>query len=84
MHEEGVPHARREFLHQVSVGRVLANAWRRDLPSASVPVRTPGHTGGHCAYHRPDLGVLVSGDSLVTAHPTSRIHGPQLLPDIPQ
>jgi glyoxylase-like metal-dependent hydrolase (beta-lactamase superfamily II) len=112
MHAEEVPHARREFLHQVSVGRVLANAWRPgvlpwavhairaggttdvpvaepqpfpapgalDLPGAPVPVHTPGHTLGHCAYHLPGLGVLVSGDALVTAHPTSRITGPQLLP----
>ncbi|MCM3298380.1 MBL fold metallo-hydrolase [Streptomyces pseudogriseolus] len=114
MHEQEVPHARREFLHQVSVGQVLANAWRPgvvpwavhairsggtahvpvadpspfpapgtlDLPGAPVPVHTPGHTGGHCAYHVPRLGVLVSGDALVTAHPTSRLHGPQLLPDM--
>ncbi|MCX4432123.1 MBL fold metallo-hydrolase [Streptomyces mirabilis] len=112
MHEKEVPHARREFLYQVSVGQVLANAWRPgvvpwavhairsggtahvpvtdprpfpapgplDLPGAPVPVQTPGRPGGHCAYHLPDLGVLVSGDALVTAHPTSRIHGPQLLP----
>lgn len=28
MHEDEVPHARRDFLHQVSVGQVLARAWR--------------------------------------------------------
>ncbi|GAA2440326.1 MBL fold metallo-hydrolase [Streptomyces glaucus] len=114
MHPEEVPHARREFLQQVSVGRVLANAWRPgvlpwavhavrsggtahvpvaeprpfpapgplDLPGAPVPVHTPGHTDGHCAYHLPGAGVLVSGDALVTAHPTSRASGPQLLPDM--
>ncbi|MFE4453288.1 MBL fold metallo-hydrolase [Streptomyces sp. NPDC056796] len=112
MHEEEVPHARREFLHQVSVGQVLAQAWRPgvlpwavhalraggtarvpvsepeafpapgalDLPGSPVPVHTPGHTGGHCAYHLPESGVLITGDALVTAHPTSRISGPQLLP----
>jgi glyoxylase-like metal-dependent hydrolase (beta-lactamase superfamily II) len=112
MHPEEVPHARRDFLHQVSVGQVLAQAWRPgvlpwavhalrsggtthvpvsqpqgfpapgalDLPGAPVPVHTPGHTGGHCAYHLPGSGILITGDALVTAHPTSRIAGPQLLP----
>lgn len=112
MHEDEVPHARRDFLHQVSVGQVLARAWRPgvapwalralracgtahlpvadprafpadgplDLPGAPVPVHSPGHTRGHCAYLLPRSGVLVSGDALVTGHPTSRTRGPQLLP----
>ncbi|GGM25031.1 MBL fold metallo-hydrolase [Streptomyces fumigatiscleroticus] len=114
MHADEVPHARRDFLDQVSVGQVLAQAWRPgvlpwavhavraggtahvpvteprpfpapgalDLPGGPVPVHTPGHTKGHCAYHLPRNGILVSGDALVTAHPTSRISGPQLLPDM--
>jgi glyoxylase-like metal-dependent hydrolase (beta-lactamase superfamily II) len=112
LHEAEVPHARREFLHQVSVGQVLLNAWRPgvlpwavhalrsggtakipvtgpkpfpthgplDLPGRPVPVHTPGHTAGHCAYHLPDAGILISGDALVSAHPTARARGPQLLP----
>jgi glyoxylase-like metal-dependent hydrolase (beta-lactamase superfamily II) len=43
-------------------------------------VHTPGHTDGHCAYHLPEAGVLITGDALVCAHPTSRTRGPQLLP----
>ncbi|MEV5319919.1 MBL fold metallo-hydrolase [Streptomyces sp. NPDC052687] len=114
LHEAEVPHARREFLHQVSIGRVLRNGWRPgvlpwavhalrsggtarlpvaapealpaagplDLPGRPVPVHTPGHTLGHCAYHLPDTGVLITGDALVTGHPTSRAKGPQLLPDM--
>ncbi|MGP4012964.1 MBL fold metallo-hydrolase [Streptomyces sp. 4N124] len=114
MHQEEVPHARRDFLDQVSISQVLAQAWRPgvlpwaahalraggtthvpvcepqafpapgalDLPGAPVPVHTPGHTKGHCAYHLPDSGILITGDALVTAHPTSRISGPQLLPDM--
>ncbi|MFF7892039.1 MBL fold metallo-hydrolase [Streptomyces sp. NPDC007907] len=114
LHEAEVPHARRDFLHQVSLGTVLANGWRPgvlpwavralrsggtahnpvtapepypragalDLPGRPVPVHTPGHTDGHCAYHLPGTGVLVSGDALVSAHPTSRVVGPQLLPDM--
>ncbi|MBB6420256.1 MBL fold metallo-hydrolase [Streptomyces sp. AK010] len=114
LHEAEVPHARREFLHQVSVGTVLRNGWRPgvlpwavhalrsggtahvpvtaaqafptagalDLPGRPVPVHTPGHTDGHCAYHLPGIGVLISGDALVSGHPTSRVEGPQLLPDM--
>ncbi|MGC3001923.1 MBL fold metallo-hydrolase [Streptomyces sp. G35A] len=113
-HEAEVPHARRDFLHQVTVGQVLRNAWRPgvtpwalralrsggtadvavtgprpfpgpgplDLPGRPVPVPTPGHTGGHCAFHLPGPGAVVSGDALVSGHPTSRIAGPQLLPDM--
>jgi glyoxylase-like metal-dependent hydrolase (beta-lactamase superfamily II) len=114
LHEAEVPHARRDFLHQVSVGEVLRNSRRPgvlpwmvhvlrsggtrqhpvtapapfpsdgplDLPGRPVPVHTPGHTDGHCAYHLPDAGVVISGDALVSGHPTSRVEGPQLLPDM--
>lgn len=50
------------------------------LPGAPVPIPTPGHTGGHCSYLVD--GVLVSGDALVTGHPTSTRRGPQLLPSV--
>ncbi|MEU3519869.1 MBL fold metallo-hydrolase [Streptomyces sp. NPDC006654] len=112
MHEKEVPHARRDFLSQVTLGQVLGQAWKPgvlqwavhalraggkahvpvaeptafpalgplDLPGAPVPVFTPGHTEGHCAYYLPAHGIVVSGDALVTAHPTSRVRGPQLLP----
>jgi len=114
LHPAEVPHARREFLHQVTVGQVLRNSWRPgvaawsvhavrsggtahvpvtapeafpaagplDLPGRPVPVHTPGHTDGHTAFHLPREGVLISGDALVSGHPTSRIQGPQLLPDM--
>lgn len=114
LHEAEVPHARREFLHQVNVGTVLRNGWRPgvlpwavhalrsggtahvpvtapepfpsqgplDLPGRPVPRHTPGHTDGHCAYHLPHAGVVIAGDALVSGHPTSRIEGPQLLPDM--
>ncbi|MEU3842494.1 MBL fold metallo-hydrolase [Streptomyces sp. NPDC028635] len=114
LHEAEVPHARRDFLQQVTVGEVLRNAWRPgvlpwmvhalrsggteqhpvtapaafpgtgalDLPGRPVPVHTPGHTDGHCVFHLPGTGVLISGDALVSGHPTSRATGPQLLPDM--
>ena len=50
------------------------------LPGRPVAIPTPGHTGGHCSFIVD--GVLVSGDALITAHPTCRRDGPQLLPAI--
>ncbi|MEU0447656.1 MBL fold metallo-hydrolase [Streptomyces tendae] len=114
LHEAEVPHARRDYLQQVSVGTVLRNAWRPgvlpwmvhvlrtggteqhpvtapaafpadgalDLPGRPVPVHAPGHTDGHCVYHLPDAGVVISGDALVSGHALSRTEGPQLLPDL--
>ncbi|MFF2213784.1 MULTISPECIES: MBL fold metallo-hydrolase [Streptomyces] len=115
LHEAEVPHARRDFLQQVSTPEVLRNAWRPgvlpwavhvlraggteqhpvaapeafpvadgplDLPGRPVPVHTPGHTDGHAAFHLPDAGIVVSGDALASGHATSRVQGPQLLPDM--
>ncbi|MGW0629467.1 MBL fold metallo-hydrolase [Streptomyces sp. NPDC002758] len=114
LHPLEVPHARRDFLQQVSVGAVLRNAWRPgvvpwlahvlrvggteqhpvtapeafpgegplDLPGRPVPVHTPGHTDGHTVFHLPDRGVVISGDTLVSGHATSRVKGPQLLLDM--
>ncbi|SDJ28499.1 Glyoxylase, beta-lactamase superfamily II [Frankineae bacterium MT45] len=50
-----------------------------DLPGAPVPVATPGHTSGHCAYFLPAVGAVATGDTLVTGHATSAVEGPQLL-----
>ncbi|MGW2238621.1 MBL fold metallo-hydrolase [Streptomyces sp. NPDC001759] len=114
LHEAEVPHARREFLQQVTVGQIARNGWRPgvlpwalhalrsggmtdvpvaapepfpvpgalDLPGRPVPVHTPGHTDGHAVFHLPHAGVLIAGDAIATAHPTSRISGPHLLPDM--
>ncbi|ARP73620.1 MBL fold metallo-hydrolase [Streptomyces pluripotens] len=113
LHPAEVPHARREFLQQATIGDVVRNAWRPgvlpwamhvirvggtenhpvtapepfpvegplDLPGRPVPVHTPGHTDGHCAYHLPEAGIVISGDALVTGHATTRVQGPQLLLD---
>lgn len=62
----------------------------RPLPAGPVrvagftvtPVPTPGHSSGHTAFLLPEANALVTGDALVTAHPTSRRRGPQLLPEM--
>ncbi|KQY60734.1 MBL fold metallo-hydrolase [Aeromicrobium sp. Root495] len=54
---------------------------RLDLPGHPVAIACPGHTSGHTAFHLPDVGVVATGDALVTAHPVSRVDGPQLIPD---
>ncbi len=41
-----------------------------------------GHTPGHTAYELPDVNVLITGDALVTGHPTSRRTGIQSLHDM--
>ncbi|MFI7741765.1 MBL fold metallo-hydrolase [Kocuria rhizosphaericola] len=47
-------------------------------PAAGVPglpgwrcVPTPGHTPGHVAFHRPEDGVLLTGDAVLTVDPNS-------------
>lgn len=50
-----------------------------DLPCRPVPVFTPGHTSGHCMYHLPDRGVLISGDGLITEDPLTHATGPRLI-----
>jgi len=50
-----------------------------DVPGRPVPVAVPGHTPGHSAYHLPQHGLIVAGDALVSAHPTVRSTGPQVL-----
>ncbi|GEM32223.1 MBL fold metallo-hydrolase [Nocardia neocaledoniensis NBRC 108232] len=52
-----------------------------DLPGHPVPLPCPGHTSGHSAFHLPEAGAIATGDALVTAHPTSKIQGPQPLPN---
>ena len=49
------------------------------VPGHPVPIAAPGHTPGHTAYLLPDHGIIVTGDAVVTAHPTVRRQGTQLL-----
>ncbi|MFD9443815.1 MBL fold metallo-hydrolase [Streptomyces sp. NPDC060006] len=56
-HEAEVPHARRDFLHQVSVGQVLRNAWRPGVvPWAVHALRSGGTAHIPVAEPRPFPG----------------------------
>jgi len=46
------------------------------------PIATAGHTPGHSGFWLMDARLLITGDALVTAHPTSSRRGPQLLPQM--
>ncbi len=51
-----------------------------DFPGRPIPVATPGHTSGHTSYLLPGVGAVVTGDALVSGHPTLSGIGPRLLP----
>jgi glyoxylase-like metal-dependent hydrolase (beta-lactamase superfamily II) len=52
------------------------------VPGRPRPIVVEGHTSGHTAFDFEDDGVLVVGDALATAHGTSTLTGPQLLPSV--
>jgi glyoxylase-like metal-dependent hydrolase (beta-lactamase superfamily II) len=64
----------------IPTAQALTDELAAGLPGAPTAVPSPGHTGGHCSFIVD--GVLVSGDALVTGHPTATRSGPQLLPDL--
>jgi len=49
------------------------------LPAGLEVVETPGHTDGHCVLHLPDLGVVFTGDALVTLDPYTGRTGPRVV-----
>lgn len=49
------------------------------LPGSPVAVPTHGHTRGHSAFLAGDGEVLISGDALISGHPTTGRRGPQCL-----
>ena len=52
---------------------------RLDLPGHPVVVHTPGHTEGHAMFHCPELGLLFTGDGLITMDLVGPGRGPQLI-----
>ncbi|UYM05162.1 MBL fold metallo-hydrolase [Solicola gregarius] len=59
----------------------IDEATARTLPGSPRPIVVTGHTTGHTAYYFEAERVLVAGDAITTEHATSRVQGPQLLPE---
>ena len=53
-----------------------------DVPGRPVPVPTPGHTSGHCSFHLPEHGIVITGDALVNRNVLTNRPGPRLMPRI--
>lgn len=53
-----------------------------DVPGRPVVVHTPGHTEGHSMFHCPKLGVLFTGDGLITMDLLGSRRGPQMIGDV--
>lgn len=53
-----------------------------DLPGGLTAIHTPGHTEGHAMFHSADLGLLFSGDGLITMNLTGGDQGPQMIGDV--
>lgn len=54
---------------------------RLDLPGRPVTVHTPGHTEGHTMFHCPELGLLFTGDGIITTDLLGPGNGPQMIED---
>ena len=50
-----------------------------DLPGRPVAIHTPGHTEGHVMFHCPDLGLLFTGDGIITTDLLGPSTGPQMI-----
>lgn len=83
------PHAIRFVAHATAAGFLTVRGPSRlesvsdgpiDLPGRPVPISTPGHTSGHCAYLFPDQGLLFSGDTLVSLDVLTGLRGPRPMP----
>lgn len=68
-----------EFVDQVET---FDDGQRLDVPGNPVAVHTPGHTEGHVMFHCPDLGILFTGDGLVTMNLLGPRKGPQMMEDV--
>jgi glyoxylase-like metal-dependent hydrolase (beta-lactamase superfamily II) len=53
-----------------------------DAPGQLVAIPTPGHTSGHCSFHLPDHGILITGDALVNRNVLTGKPGARLMPHI--
>lgn len=53
-----------------------------DVPGRPIAVHTPGHTEGHTMFHCPELGILFTGDGLVTMDLLGPGKGPQHMNEV--
>lgn len=82
-------HALRTFLPMVVAGVMklehleavgtFTDGERLDLPGHPVAVHTPGHTEGHTMFHCAELGLLFTGDGLITMDLLGPDEGPQMI-----
>ena len=84
-------HTLRNFLPLVFAGvmsldhletvRTFRDGETLDLPGTPTAIHTPGHTEGHTMFHVPQLGILFTGDGLVTMDLLGSDSGPQMMPE---
>lgn len=55
---------------------------RLDVPGRPVAYHTPGHTEGHTMFHCADLGILFSGDGIVTMDLLGSSKHPQQIAEV--
>lgn len=84
-----LPHSVRFVTHAAAAGFLNMRGPSRidsitdtplDLPGRPVPIPTPGHTAGHCAYLFPNEGLLFSGDTIVSLDVLTGQRGPRPMP----
>jgi glyoxylase-like metal-dependent hydrolase (beta-lactamase superfamily II) len=76
------PSTRTTSLEFVDRVETFEDGQRLDVPGNPVAIHTPGHTEGHAMFHCPDLGILFTGDGLVTMDLLSPKKGPQMMADV--
>lgn len=64
--------------HPEEVG-TFTDGEQLDLPGGLTAIHTPGHTEGHAMFHSSELGILFSGDGLITMNLTGGDDGPQMI-----
>jgi glyoxylase-like metal-dependent hydrolase (beta-lactamase superfamily II) len=57
----------------------MGDAQTLDLPGSPTAIHTPGHTSGSCSLHLASIGVLFTGDALVTYEPYTQERGPRTM-----
>ncbi|MGI9528957.1 MAG: MBL fold metallo-hydrolase [Acidimicrobiia bacterium] len=68
-----------DFLEEVDT---FTDGEQLDLPGGLTAIHTPGHTEGHAMFHSAELGLLFSGDGLITMNLTGANRGPQMIGDV--